>query len=157
MRIMAGRTTRECRALQENSLILPGMLAGQTGGVLRFPFQRRKHDPHEEFAFLLRRFTPRTVFMDVGATGCDLALEAASYVERVYAVDVSGQLLRSVLVPCNVRLVLCDGVRIPVPEASVDVAFSGGFIDRLRPGAVRVPWAISSLVPENRLRIAGYR
>jgi hypothetical protein len=36
-----------------------------------------------------------------------------------------------VLVPLNLRLVLCGGVRIPVPEASVDVAFSGGFIDQL--------------------------
>lgn len=84
-----------------------------------------------QFDFLQPRFTPRTVFMDVGSADCELALQAASYVERVYAIDVSGRFLQSVLVPLNLRLVLCGGVRIPVPEASVDVAFSGGFVDQL--------------------------
>ena len=99
---------------------------------LRFALPGRKTD--REFGFLERRFTPRTVFMEVGGGDCKLALRAASYVERVYAVDVSGQFIQNVLVPCNLRLVLCDGVRIPVPEGSVDVAFSGGFIDQLHPG-----------------------
>ena len=66
-----------------------------------------------------------------------LALRAAGYVERVYVIDVSGQLLRNVLMPCNVRLVLCDGVRIPVPEASVHVAWSGTFMDHLDPEEAR--------------------
>lgn len=98
---------------------------------VRFSPPRRK--PDHEYAFLGRRFTPRTIFMEVGAADCDLALHAASYVERVYAVDVSGHFLQNVLVPCNVRLVLCDGVRIPVPAASVDVAWGGAFMDQLHP------------------------
>ena len=89
------------------------------------------------FGFLARRFTPRTIFMEIGAAGYELALRAAGYVERVYAIDVSGRLLRDVLVPCNLRLVLCDGVRIPVPAASVDVAWSGSFLDRLHPDDAR--------------------
>jgi len=100
--------------------------------ALRFPFPRRlQRYENNQFGFLARRFTPRTVFMDIGSSDCELALQAASYVERVYAIDVSGRFLQSVLVPLNLRLVLCGGVRIPVPEASVDVAFSGGFIDQL--------------------------
>jgi len=106
-----------------------------TGGALRLPFRFQQQRPGagRDFPFLRRRFTPRTVFMEVGAADCELALQAAGYVERVYAVDVSGQFLHSVLVPCNLRLVLCDGVRIPVPEASVDVAWSGRFLDQLHP------------------------
>src|SRR5688500_9640686 len=108
-----------------------------TGGALRFPFPRRlqkaSHRPQRDLAFLQRFFTPRTVFMEVGAAACDLALHAAGYVERVYAVDVSGRLLESVLVPCNLRLVLCDGVHLPLPEASVDVAWSGRFLEQLLP------------------------
>jgi SAM-dependent methyltransferase len=115
------------------------MLVGNSasGVVLRLPIRFRHAKPHadREFGFLERRFTPRTVFMEVGAARggemSELALWAAGYVERVYAVDVFGQLLHSVLVPCNLRLVLCDGVRIPVPEASVDVAWSGAFMDEL--------------------------
>jgi hypothetical protein len=111
------------------------MLVGNPGGVLRFPvrFQPSQPRTEREFAFLERRFTPRTVFMEIGGADCALALRAAGYVERAYAVDVCGRFLHSVLVPCNVRIVLCNGVRIPVPEASVDIAFSGGFIDHLHP------------------------
>ena len=69
--------------------------------------------------------------MAVGDADCSLALTAAGYVERVYAIDVSGQLAKDVLLPCNVRLVVGDGVRIPVPEATVDVAWGGAFVDRL--------------------------
>jgi SAM-dependent methyltransferase len=115
------------------------MLVGspEPSGTLRFPFPRRleshKYKAGREFAFLERRFTSRTVFMEVGGGDCQLALRAAGYVERVYAVDVSGKFLQCVLAPCNLRLVLCDGVRIPVPEASVDVAWGGGFMDHLHP------------------------
>lgn len=109
-----------------------------TGGALRFPFPRRLQwaalGPHRDFAFLQRFFTPRTVFMEVGAADCHLALQAAGYIERVYAVDVAGRFLETVLLPCNVRLVLCDGVHIPMPEASVDVAWSGRFLGEVLPG-----------------------
>jgi hypothetical protein len=89
------------------------------------------------FGFLARRFTPRTIFMEIGAAGCELALRAAGYVERVYSIVVSGQVLQNVLVPCNLRLVLCDGVHIPVPPASIDLAWGGGFLDHLHPGEAR--------------------
>ena len=103
--------------------------------ALRTPvtLETRRFVSHAEFSFLERQFTPRTVFMDIGSSDCDLALRAAGYVERVYAVDVSGRFLHSVLVPCNLRLVLCNGVHIPVPEASVDLAWSGRFMDHLHP------------------------
>lgn len=81
------------------------------------------------------RFTPRTVFMEVGSADQTLALRAASYVERVYSIDVSGQLAPSRRAPCNLRFVSCDGVRIPVPEATVDLAWSGDFVDGLQPAA----------------------
>ena len=102
--------------------------------ALRPPLRLPRAQPAREnvFGFLARRFTPRTIFMEIGGAGYELALRAAGYVERVYAIDVSGQLLRDVLVPCNLRLVLCDGVRIPVPAASVDVAWSGTFLDHLQ-------------------------
>jgi hypothetical protein len=37
---------------------------------------------------------------------------------------------------CNLRPVLCDGIRIPVPEATVDIAWGGDFMDRLHGQAV---------------------
>ena len=99
--------------------------------ALQAPFRFERFS-NEDLSFLERRFTPRTVFMEIGAADCSFALRAASNVERVYAIDISGRLLRNVLMPCNLRLVRCDGVRIPVPEAAVDVAWSGTFMDQLR-------------------------
>ena len=96
---------------------------------VRFAFAKS----NKEFGFLERRFTPRTVFMEIGGSDCALAQHAATFVERVYAIDVSGQFLHNVLAPSNLRLVLCDGVRIPVPEATVDLAWSGAFMDHLHP------------------------
>ncbi|HEY8249908.1 MAG TPA: class I SAM-dependent methyltransferase [Burkholderiales bacterium] len=96
---------------------------------VRFAFAKSKR----EFGFLERRFTPRTVFMEIGGADCSFAVRAAGYVERVYAIDVSGRFLQSVAAPLNLKLVLCDGVRIPVPEAAVDIAWSGAFMDHLHP------------------------
>ena len=62
------------------------------------------------------RFTPRTVFMEIGSADQTLALRAASYVERVYSIQV-GQLQQGVRAPCNLRPVLCDGIRIPAFRA----------------------------------------
>jgi hypothetical protein len=84
-------------------------------------------------AFLESRFTPRTVFMDIGAPDCGFALRAARCVERVYAVDVSGHFIQTLSPPLNLRLVLCDGVRIPVPSASVELAWGGEFMEHLHP------------------------
>jgi hypothetical protein len=87
----------------------------------------------------VRRFTPHTVFMEIGAGDCSLALLAASYVERVYAVDPASRIAGGRLPPSNLRLVLSDELGIPVPEGSVDLAFSS------RPGAGRLVLAHRSL------------
>ena len=70
-----------------------------------------------QFDFLLRVFSPRTVFMQIGAADGELALRAASYVERVWSVEGPRTMARA---PCNLRRA---GVGV-VPAGSVDVAFS---------------------------------
>jgi SAM-dependent methyltransferase len=99
--------------------------------ALRPPVRLDARPRDHDFAFLDARFTPNTVFMEIGAADCKLALRAAGYVERVYAIDVSGHFVQHLLVPVNLRLVLCDGVRIPVPQACVDLAWGGAFLDQL--------------------------
>src|SRR6185503_11294443 len=90
---------------------------------LRLSPGKKTDDP---YAMLEARFTPRTVFMEVGNLDSTLALRAASYVERVYSIQV-GQLQQGMRAPCNLRLVSCDGIRIPVPEATIDIAWSADF------------------------------
>jgi hypothetical protein len=106
------------------------MLVGSDAlrGPLRF--SAGKKTPSDPFEMLEARFTPRTVYMDIAGDG-SIAQRAAGYVERVYAIDVSGQLLHNLRAPSNLRTVLCGGISIPVPEASVDIAWSGDFMDHL--------------------------
>ena len=68
------------------------------------------------FNFLRRFFTPTTVFMEAGF--CEIALRAASWVDRVYAIDVPPSIVRNVVPPSNMRL------EHAVPDNSVHVAYS---------------------------------
>ena len=87
--------------------------------------ERRGAEVARQFAFLRRFFTPRTVFLQTQARDCALALEAASFVERVYALGVTEGLTRGVHLPCNLRL--------GIAKDPVDVAFSETLdLERLR-------------------------
>jgi hypothetical protein len=55
--------------------------------------------------------------MEIGATDAELALRAASFVERVWYVDAESRAARP---PCNLRVSGMGGV----PLSSIDVAFS---------------------------------
>jgi hypothetical protein len=98
--------------------------------------RKRSHEVERQFSFLRRFFTPRTVFMHFGAHDCALALQAAGYVERVYAVDAQESVVkeaaRGVRLPCNLRFVSSRDLW-SVSEGSVDVSFSDRLpVNRLR-------------------------
>jgi hypothetical protein len=70
-----------------------------------------------ELQLLLPFFTPRTVFLHVGAGDGELALLAAGYVERVYAIGAMQKFARRTKLPLNLRFAW--------PRyGEVDVAFS---------------------------------
>ena len=98
--------------------------------------RKRRDELERQFSFLRRLFTPRTIFMQFGAHDCALALRAAGYVERVYAVDAFDGLIREaargVRLPSNLRFVDSRDLR-SVDEGSVDVSFSDRLpVNRLR-------------------------
>ena len=117
----------------------------------------------ERFERLLRRFTPTTVFMHVGAANCDFAILAASFVERVYVVDPASVPERGTRLPGNLRFVALTGqngeLGLPIPEGTVDIALTEDpqrlrFIRRcLAPGGVLVS---PDRALSNALRDAGY-
>jgi SAM-dependent methyltransferase len=72
-----------------------------------------------------------STFLEVGAGDCALAARVAEGAKAVYAVDISDQAVRPL--PANVRLCLSDGRSIPVPAASVDLAFSDQLMEHLHP------------------------
>jgi len=79
---------------------------------------------HRQFLALKRFFAPRTVFMHLGAGDCVLALQAALYVERVYAIDPAEGALQRRRLPVNLRAVVSGPGGFGVQAGSVHVAFS---------------------------------
>lgn len=96
-------------------------------------FSRRAQAVEQQARFLLRHLTPRTVLMEIGAGDCALSLRLAAHVERAYAIDVSEQIMAGVRQPSNMRLVLSDGISIPVADGSVHVAVSDQLMEHLHP------------------------
>jgi SAM-dependent methyltransferase len=86
-----------------------------------------------ELARLAPYISSNTVFMEIGAGGCNLSLALASRVRHVIAVDVSNEITAHVQPPANFQLVISDGTSIPVPRGSVDVAFSNQLMEHLHP------------------------
>ncbi|MGH7834059.1 MAG: methyltransferase domain-containing protein [Candidatus Binatia bacterium] len=83
---------------------------------------------------VLRRYLSRdSVFLEVGAGDCALAIEVARQARRVYAVDVSTRLTENTCFPNDFELVISDGVSIPVPENSVSIAYSYQCMEHLHP------------------------
>lgn len=83
----------------------------------------------------IKRFLMRgdSRFLEVGAGDCALALEVAKRSAWVYAIDVSSGITEGVTPPPNFNLLLSDGCSIPVPPASVDVAYSNQLMEHLHP------------------------
>ncbi len=84
---------------------------------------RRAREIERQLSFLKRFFTPRSVFLHLEAGDCLLALRAAAFVERVYALGVAQGLTMGVPLPLNLRL--------GSPREPVDIAFG----ERLEPAA----------------------
>ena len=104
------------------------------------PLRTRKASQEETAAnalrqmkFLKRFLDEETTFLEVGPGDCALSLEAAKCVKRVYAVDVSDELVKGLTPPENFQLLLSDGCSIPVPQGSISVAYSNQLMEHLHP------------------------
>ena len=84
-------------------------------------------------AFLEPFLTPATVYMEIGAGDCALAMRVAGRVRHVYAVDVSETITHSARRPANFTLKLSDGCSTEVPDGAVDLAFSNQLMEHLHP------------------------
>ncbi|PPT10426.1 hypothetical protein CKA32_001642 [Geitlerinema sp. FC II] len=83
---------------------------------------------------LLKRFlTPETTYLELGPGDCSLSLEVAKQATQVYAVDVSKEITKNLQFPHNFEFIISDGRSVPVPENSVDVAYSHQLMEHLHP------------------------
>jgi SAM-dependent methyltransferase len=76
---------------------------------------------------------PDTVFLEVGAGGCELSLALTKIVKHVVAVDVSNEITAHVTPPPNFELIISDGTSIDVPPGSIDLAYSNQLMEHLHP------------------------
>lgn len=57
-----------------------------------------------------------SVVLEIGAGSCHLCQRMAEHVRHVYALDVSDQIATRITLPGNCKLVISDGVSVPVAE-----------------------------------------
>ncbi len=133
--------------------------AGSLAPVAPEFFARRDAEIARRFEFLLRFFTPRTVFLELGTRDCELSLRAATYVDRVWSVDAPHGITRGVRPPTNLRVLRTGGLAA-IPTESVDVAFSEELKDPERVHRVLAPggiWFVAGqLLPPQLFREAGF-
>jgi len=72
-----------------------------------------------------------TSFLEVGPDDCSLFLEVAKHVKKVFAADVSNEIVKDLPHSGNFTLILSDGCKIPLPADSIDVVFSNQLMEHL--------------------------
>lgn len=78
-----------------------------------------------------------SVFLDIGPGDCQITFEVAKFVKKIYAVDVSEDMIKNVRKPANFELVISDGINIPFHVNPIDIAYSNQFIEHLHPDDVK--------------------
>jgi len=73
------------------------------------------------------------VFLEIAPGDCRLCFAVAPRVREAIGADISDQSGPADRRPPNFRLAVFDGYDLPVPEASVDLAFSYQFLEHLHP------------------------
>lgn len=87
---------------------------------------------------VLRRFVGKdTTYLEVGPGDCCLTFQVAKHARKAIGVDVSAEITSSDRRPPNFELALSDGTSIPVPQGSVDVAYSNQLMEHLHPDDAR--------------------
>jgi SAM-dependent methyltransferase len=108
--------------------------------VSHHPQLTRKTSPIEttqvvesKMKFLRPFLTEDSTFMEVGPGDCALSYEVTKFVKQVYAVDVSDEISKGLTPTDNFQLILSDGCSIPIPQDSVNVAYSNQLMEHLHP------------------------
>ena len=98
----------------------------------QFPELTGKHI-EQQYCLVKRFIDGNTSFLEVGPGDCGLSLKVAEQVELVHAIDVSNEVTKDLLLPDNFRLVISDGSDIPVPDGSINLAYSNQLMEHLHP------------------------
>ena len=73
------------------------------------------------------------VFLEVGAGDCCLTMAVAAETRQAYGVDISDTISATADRPAGFSLLMSDGTDVPLPDGTVDVAYSRMLIEHLHP------------------------
>jgi len=76
---------------------------------------------------------PRVTYLELGCGDAMVTFDVAGRVSRAYGVDVTDALIRHDRAPPNFEFVKTDGVNLPMPSESVDLAYSNQLMEHLHP------------------------
>jgi len=85
------------------------------------------------FRWLKPYLSAEVDYLEIGPGDCAFALRVAEFVRTATGVEISEELTKRVNHQQNFKLVLGDGVHLPLPDQSVDLAFSNQLIEHLHP------------------------
>jgi SAM-dependent methyltransferase len=104
------------------------------------PGNLQKNDPAKTAAsvraalrFVGPYLRPDSTFLEVGAGDAALSIAVAERAARVYAIEVTAEKANGKTLPENLDFVITDGFAIPVPDQSIDLAFSDQVMEHLHP------------------------
>lgn len=139
---LAGRLRRATR--NERRQLYNVVYDERTQRIPHHPLAAQGADPVRQMRGALPQFRllqpflrKETVFMEIGPGDCALAFAVAQQVKQVYAVDVSDSLVNKVERPANFTLAIANGIDVPVPASSVDLAYSNQMMEHLHPEDAR--------------------
>ena len=98
---------------------------------------QRERDVERDFRQVFPFLHLHSVVLEIGAGDCALSRRLAGDAERVYALDVCEDSMGRLGGPPNLVRRAHDGVRIPVPADTIDVAFSRHVVISQLPGICR--------------------
>lgn len=82
---------------------------------------------------LLQPFlTTRPRFLEIGGGDCALTIALSRSLPRVIAIEAGNEIVEGLANVANVEIVVTDSPPYPLPDASVDLAFSSHVIEHLR-------------------------
>jgi len=129
---------------EERRLLYNAVYDERVERIPHHPLVVRSEDPEAQARAvapqvrLLRSFVkPEHAFLEVGPGDCAVALEMAKWVKKVYAVDVSAGLVKEAVRPKNFEFCFSDGISIPLPSNSINIAYSNQVMEHLHPEDAR--------------------
>jgi ubiquinone/menaquinone biosynthesis C-methylase UbiE len=93
---------------------------------------KRQRTAEYESAFVTPMLRPDTIMAEIGPGRCHLAFRLARHVKKIYGIDVARAYLGDDT-PDNFEFLLTDGIRMPLPDYSLDLVVSNQLMEHLHP------------------------